>query len=166
MAEHLGTLEELGRLEDAPWILAIGDLDRRRLILDRIVDFARPPVSVVHPAAFVSPSADLGLGVYVGPGAVVHTRATIGDSAIINSAAVVEHDTTIGPNTHVAPGAILGGTTTVGCDTLVGLGSRVLPNISIGDRCTIGAGAVVTRNVPNDATVVGVPAGEMKRSST
>jgi acetyltransferase-like isoleucine patch superfamily enzyme len=47
---------------------------------------------------------------------------------------------------------------TVGDDTLVGLGARILPNLQIGRRCTIGAGAVVTKNLPDGATAVGIPA--------
>jgi acetyltransferase-like isoleucine patch superfamily enzyme len=46
----------------------------------------------------------------------------------------------------------------VGSGTLLGLGSRILPGIRVGRGCTVGAGAIVTRDVPDGVTVVGVPA--------
>jgi UDP-2-acetamido-3-amino-2,3-dideoxy-glucuronate N-acetyltransferase len=40
----------------------------------------------------------------------------------------------------------------------IGAGSVVLPGVTIGKRAIVGAGTVVTRNVPEDAIVVGNPA--------
>ena len=42
--------------------------------------------------------------------------------------------------------------------THIGAGAVVLPGIRIGARVRVGAGAVVTKDVVDDATVVGVPA--------
>ena len=41
---------------------------------------------------------------------------------------------------------------------MVGGGAKILGNITIGKNCRIGAGSVVLRNVPDNSTVVGVPA--------
>ena len=43
---------------------------------------------------------------------------------------------------------------------MIGSGAKVLGNINIGEDVKIGAGAVVLKDVPNDKTVVGVPAIE------
>lgn len=40
----------------------------------------------------------------------------------------------------------------------IGAGAIILPGVTIGERAMIGAGAVVTQDVPDDATVVGNPA--------
>jgi acetyltransferase EpsM len=157
----LGRLEDLDALEGREWIVGLGDLARRREVLDRLVGRARRkggPSSVVHPGALVSPSARVEAGVFVGPGAVVHSRARVHAHAIVNSGAIVEHDCVIDENAHIAPGAVLGGAVHVGADTLVGLGSRVLPGVRIGARAVVGAGAVVTRDVPAGSVVRGVPA--------
>lgn len=47
---------------------------------------------------------------------------------------------------------------TIGEDCWLGAGATILPGVSIGDRAVVAAGAVVTRNVPADTLVAGVPA--------
>lgn len=48
-------------------------------------------------------------------------------------------------------------------DVSIGAGAVILPNIRIGKGALIGAGAVVTRDVPANAVVVGNPARAIKR---
>lgn len=146
------------RAADSPWVLGIGDVVARRVVLTRFKGILPRAATIVHPRAILSPSATLGKGVFVGPGAVIHSRAVIGDHAIINSGAIIEHDCEIGQNSHIAPGTILGGAARVGRDSLVGLGSAVLPGIWIGDHCVVGAGAVVLHNIDDNSIVVGLPA--------
>lgn len=158
-----GAMPWLGpiRAPDGGWILGIGDVVARRVLLGRLGEIPGRAATVVHPAAFVSSSAVLGRGVFVGPGAVVHARARVGDHAIVNTGSVVEHDCDVGENSHIAPRVVLGGAARVGRDTLVGLGSSVLPGVWLGDGCVVGAGAVVLSNVADGLVVVGVPARVM-----
>jgi acetyltransferase-like isoleucine patch superfamily enzyme len=46
----------------------------------------------------------------------------------------------------------------VGNDVYLGLRALILPGVTIGNRCIIGAGAVVTKDVPDNSVVGGVPA--------
>jgi len=46
----------------------------------------------------------------------------------------------------------------------IGSGAAILCGVTIGERALVGAGAVVTRDVPADATVAGVPARQLARS--
>ncbi len=160
-APYLGTLQSLlnGEREiSSPWVLCLGDCRTRRALLDQLPTRQHPPATIIHPRAFISPSATLAPGTFVGPLAVVHACARIAPHAIINSAAVVEHHCTVGENAHIAPNATLGGNVSIGADTLVGLGAAVLPGVRIGIGCVVGAGAVVRQDVPDACCVVGNPA--------
>jgi acetyltransferase-like isoleucine patch superfamily enzyme len=46
----------------------------------------------------------------------------------------------------------------VGDSAFIGIGAAILPNLRIGANAIVGAGAVVIRDVPANATVIGVPA--------
>lgn len=55
-------------------------------------------------------------------------------------------------------GLEFGGEVIIGAGTWIGVGAAILPGVHIGKNCAIGANAVVTRNVPDGATVGGNPA--------
>jgi acetyltransferase-like isoleucine patch superfamily enzyme len=50
-------------------------------------------------------------------------------------------------------------------DASIGSGAVILCNVTIGERAMVGAGAVVTRDVPDDAVVVGNPARILQKKS-
>lgn len=49
----------------------------------------------------------------------------------------------------------------VGERTFIGCNVTILPGVKIGKRCVIGAGSVVTRDVPDETVVAGVPAKQI-----
>lgn len=164
-AVRLGSLDDFLNADGTTaYIITIGDTATRAALGHR-VRRGRPATracrALVHPRAIVSPSAELGAGVFVGPGAIVHSFAQVGDHAIINSGAIVEHECKVGEHAHIAPGAVLGGNVSVGRATLLGIGCRVIPRVKIGNDCVVGSGAVVIRDVDDRARVVGVPARTM-----
>ena len=114
--------------------------------------------TLVHPTAWVSPSATLGDGCVVMANATVQADVRIGQGCIINTGASVDHDCRLGEGVHVCPGASLGGDVCIGNGSWLGIGSSVIHGIHIGERVTVGAGAAVISDVSDDLTVVGVPA--------
>jgi sugar O-acyltransferase (sialic acid O-acetyltransferase NeuD family) len=136
-------------------VLGIGDnATRRRLAAELQVEWA----TVVHPAAWVDPTVQIGRGTVIFAGAIIQADTVVGAHAIINTRASVDHDCIIGDFGHVAPGASLAGSVTVGEGAFLGIGSAAVPLAKIGAWATVGAGAVVLGEVPPGATVVGVPA--------
>ncbi len=97
----------------------------------------------------IHPGAEIGQGLFIDHG----TGVVIGETAMI------------GDNVTLFQGVTLGGTgketgkrhPTLGNNIVVGAGAKVLGNITIGDNSYIGANAVVIKDVPVNATVVGVP---------
>jgi len=50
------------------------------------------------------------------------------------------------------------GPITVGDNVFFGNGAIILPGVTIGDNCVIGAGAIVTKDIPSNSVVAGIPA--------
>ena len=64
----------------------------------------------------------------------------------------------IGNYVEVCPGVHISGKVTIGEFSFIGTGAVILPGIKIGSRCVVGAGAVVSKDVQDNVTVVGLPA--------
>jgi sugar O-acyltransferase (sialic acid O-acetyltransferase NeuD family) len=143
--------------------LGIGDNSARDRVRALLPSALLPPL--VHPTAWVSPSASLGSGTVVLPGAVVHTQARVGEAVVVNSRAVVEHDCDLADAVHVSPGAVLCGGVVVGTRSWVAAGAVIVPLRRIGRDSVVGAGAVVVRDVADEVTVVGNPARELAAAS-
>jgi len=100
----------------------------------------------------------------------IHPGATIGRNFFIDHGFTVIGETAlIGDNVTIYQGVTLGGTNptngqpgkrhpTLEDNVIVGSGAQILGPITIGRRARIGASAVVTDNVPEGATMIGVKA--------
>ena len=131
---------------------------RRRQLFEHFKSKGYSFASVVHSSAIIAGDVILSEGVQIMAGAIIQAGCHVGTNAVINTGVVVDHDCHIGDHAHIAPGVTLSGGVSVGENTHVGTGATVIQGIKIGRNSLIAAGAVVIRNVPDDETVVGVPA--------
>lgn len=100
-------------------------------------------------------------GIEIHPGAVIGKRFFIdhGMGVVVGETAVIGDDCTLYHS------VTLGGTSwqkgkrhpTLGNGVVVGAGAKVLGPIEIGDNARVGSNSVVVRNVPAEATIVGIP---------
>ena len=113
---------------------------------------------LIHPTATVSKYAVVGEGSVVMANAVINPFAKIGAACIVNTASTIDHDCILNHAVHVSAGANLGGGVEVGSESWVGIRSCVRQYLKIGSGVTVGAGAAVVKDVPDNETVVGIPA--------
>ena len=158
----VGGRGELDSLKGIPVVPAIGDNQARAELLSWLRERGHPLETIVHPAATVSSSVQIGKGVFVSAGATVIAEALIGDGAIVNTAASVDHDCAIGEAAHIGPGAHLCGNVRIGARSLVGVGSCIRPGISICDDVILGAGSVVVEDIREPGTYAGTPARRLR----
>ena len=107
-------------------------------------------------------------------GIEIHPGATIGKNLFIDhgTGVVIGETAIIGDNVTMFHGVTLGGTgkqkgkrhPTIGNNVLIGCGAKILGNITIGNNAKIGANAVVLKDVPDNATVVGIPGKVTKKA--
>ena len=101
-------------------------------------------------------------------GIEIHPGATIGRRLVIDhgTGVVIGETAEIGDDVLIYQGVTLGGTgkdigkrhPTIGNNVMISSGAKVLGPFKVGDNARIAAGAVVLEEVPEGATVVGVPA--------
>jgi len=101
-------------------------------------------------------------------GIEIHPGARIGPGFFVDHGmgVVIGETSEIGENVTLYQGVTLGGTgtergkrhPTLGSHVVVGAGAKILGSIRIGNNVKVGAGSVVIHPVPDNCTVVGVPA--------
>jgi len=143
-------------------VCALGSTHRRHFI-EQVAAYGMPFATPVHSSAIVSTKSTIGEGAIVSPGVVVAGFTHVGRHVLINRGALLGHNVEIGDYVTIGPGANVAGFSRIGDATYVGMGATVLDQITVGAHSIVGAGSVVTRNVPDNVTVFGIPARIIKR---
>jgi len=129
--------------------------------------------TVVWRGAHVMPGAAVGRRCVLGQGCFVASGVRIGDGCRIQNHVSLYGGVELGDDVFVGPSAVFTNVrrprarypkkpafdaTRVARGASIGANATIVCGVSIGENAFVGAGAVVTRDVPNHALVIGTPA--------
>ena len=103
--------EAIGKLSEMPLFKfpAVGSYEQRLEMYTKAKRFGFTVPVLIHPEAYVSPSATIGEGTVILPKAVVHTGANIGKACILSIGSLTDHDCVLEDGVHLDCGAIIKG---------------------------------------------------------
>lgn len=141
------------------FIIGIGNPKNRKYVHDKFINLGGKPANLVSPYAKVG-----RFGIEYEPGCIIMTdtiltaNIKIGKGCLINKTSVIGNGAIIGDFVEISPAVQILGSCTIGSNTHICASVTVIPKTTIGSNVIVAAGAVITKDVPDNCMVAGVPA--------
>jgi sugar O-acyltransferase (sialic acid O-acetyltransferase NeuD family) len=165
-APVLGPLTRAGEFAGRLFVNAIGSARSYRGKPALIARLGLPDdrfATVVHPRAWISPSASLGPGVAILANSVINAQAHVGAHSLVLPNCVVGHDSRIEAFATLAAGVVVSGNVRIAECCYLGAGSAVREGVRIGAGALVGMASAVVADAAPGATLIGVPARPIAR---
>ena len=124
--------------------LAVGykHIVARRELAGQLRSLGYAITSLVHPEAYVAPSASVGEGAVIMARAAIDVRVRLGPLMVVWPGAIISHDCEFEGNTFVSPGAVVCGRCHIGADSFIGAGSTVVNDVAVPGGAFMKAGTL------------------------
>lgn len=151
------------KTKDNRFTIGIGNPILRKKIHDKFTLLGGVFTSTISPKAVIGSFGNaIGQGSNIMTGTVITNDISIGLGTLINLNCTIGHDSVIGDFVEMSPGVHISGNCVIGEYSVFGTNATVLPKITIGKNVIVGAGSVVTKDLPDNVLVVGIPAKIVK----
>lgn len=157
--------ESHGRGEFDELLMGIGynHLAARQRLFEQLTGQGIPFARFVHRSAWVDESARLGPGVFVGAGCLLDLNAELQANIFLNPGCTIAHDSTVEAHSFLAPAVHIAGNVRVGERNFLGIGTTLIDSVQLAADVRTGGGTVVTKNLEEAGTYVGVPARRLNK---
>lgn len=126
--------------------LAIGykNLRARLAAYEKIKQLGYNVATLIHPTAYVSPTASIGSGSLIMAQSCIDCRSSIGEICVLWPKACINHDASIERNTFISPNVTLCGNVHVGESSFIGASSVVVDGASLPPHAFLKMGTIYT----------------------
>jgi len=141
------------------FIIGIGNPSLRKKMYEKFMSLGGKPYTIISSKAEVgSFDNEIGYGVIITSGCVLTNSIKIDNGVLINLNTTIGHDVTIGEFVELCPNVNISGNCRIHNNVFIGTSAVVLPGLTIGENSIVAAGSVVTKDVPSNVMVAGIPA--------
>lgn len=142
---------------DDRFVLAIGTIEVKKRIANRLKEKGARFLTLIHPTAVIAGTSTIGEGVVICPFATVSADVTLGDFTLLNFYASCGHDAKVGRHCIFSPYATVNGSVILEDEVFLGTHATVVARKRVGYRSQISANSLAASDVPPCTLVQGVP---------
>lgn len=157
----LGKKVEIDTEEDIGIVCPVGNPFARKKMIDRLSTHYKHFPNVIHPSAQISKNAVLGQGNLFSQNIVIQPGAKIGNFNTFNIASIMGPLSEVKDYCTINANVMIASESKVNSFTYIGMGANIIQRVTIGEHCTIAGNSFVTRNLPDNTKVIGIPAKRM-----
>lgn len=108
-SEAIGKIADIEKFKEqySNAFVGIGNNKLRGELIQKLLDCGYTVSVLIHPSAYISRTATVGIGTVIEPKVTVNANSKINEGCIISVGAIVDHDAEIGACCHIIAGVIV-----------------------------------------------------------